>query len=153
MKKSLIILVLQRFGNNGEKGATEYGRGNFYMEATLSITGEGLSTEDLKELSIGMKRLINDETDLEAEIPKTPGKPGDKGDIPLWGQIVLTAFTSGAVVALISVLKSYVERKRSIVFEINRKDGEKLTLNAQNLSGDQVDQTLKMAQSFIGEEE
>ncbi len=123
------------------------------MEATLSIIGEELSAEDRKDLSIEMKRLINDETDLEAEIPEAQGKPGDKGDIPLWGQIVLTAFTSGAVAALIGVLRSYVDRKRSIVFDIQRKDGEKLTLNAQNLADDQVDQTLKMAQSFIREGE
>ncbi len=86
------------------------------MNATLSL--HGLPDEELAELGSALLRSINQETDLTARLPEGRGGAGTKGDAVTIGQIVLMALSSGTVVALLQVLKSYLERKPTLRFEI-----------------------------------
>lgn len=119
------------------------------MKADILIKCDELDQDELQKITYEIVRTINDETDLEATIAKQKGKKGRKGDAISIGQIVLTALSSGTIVALFGVLKSYFERKAALKLEFIRKDSKKLSITAENLSSTQIDQTIKLAQNFF----
>jgi hypothetical protein len=51
--------------------------------------------------------------------------------------------SSGTVVTLLQVLKSYVERKPTLRIELEVPDGRKLKLEAEHLRPEQIEQTLQ----------
>jgi hypothetical protein len=117
------------------------------MDATLSIHDSSLSAEDIAELTGGLQFDIHQETDLTARQIATAGGVGDKGDAVTIGQIALVALGSGgAGAALVQVLKSYIERKPTLRFEIETAGGDKLKLEAEHLSPEQIERTLQAVQ-------
>jgi hypothetical protein len=116
-------------------------QGGAMMDATLSL--HGLPDDKLAELGSKLLQRINRETDLTARLPEERGGVGAKGDAVTIGQIVLMALSSGTVVALLQVLKAYLERKPTLRFEIEAADGRKLKIEAEHLSLEQIAQTLQ----------
>ncbi len=104
--------------------------------------------EELAELGSALLRSINQETDLTARLPEERGGAGTKGDAITIGQIVLMALSSGTVVALLQVLKSYLERKPTLRFEIEAADGRKLKITAEHFSPEQLAQTMQAVQQL-----
>ena len=123
------------------------------MDSTLQLTASDLSDEDLQKLTRELSNSLNDETKAKATLPEKPSKPGSKGDPITLGTIILTAISSGTVVALFNVIKSYIERKPSLEFEFKRESGQQLKIKAEQLSKEQIDQTIKIANKFFGEYE
>ena len=121
------------------------------MDSTLQLTASDLSNEDLQVLTRELSKTLNDETEAKATLPEKPGGPGSKGDPITLGTIILTALSSGTVVALFNVLKSYIERKPSLELEFKREDGQQLKIKAEQLNKDQIDQTIQIANDFFGE--
>ena len=121
------------------------------MDSILQLTVGDLSDEDLQKLTLELSRTLNDETDAQATIPETHGGAGSKGDPITLGTIILTALSSGTVVALFNVIRSYIERKPSLELEFNGKDGRQLKIKAEQLRKEQIDQTIQMANDFFGE--
>jgi hypothetical protein len=119
------------------------------MDAILKLTAADLDAEDLQDLTRDLVKTLNSETDLHATLPEERGGPGTKGDAITLGQIILTALSSGTIVALFGVLKSYFERKPSLELLVEGPDGRKFEVKAEQLSRNQVDQTIKMANDFI----
>ena len=114
------------------------------MNATLSLHDSRMAAEDLHELTVALLQSIKQETELTAKLPEERGGAGTKGDAVTIGQILLAALGSGgAVAALLTVLKSYVERKPTLRFEIEAADGRKLKLEAEYLSAEQIAQTMQ----------
>ena len=116
------------------------------MDATLSLYDSSLSAEDIAELTGRLRLDISQETDLTARQVETAGGLGSRGGII--GDILLAALGSGTVVALLQVLKSYVERKPTLRFEIERADGNKLKIEAEHFSAAQIEQTLQKVQQL-----
>lgn len=121
------------------------------MNPTLSIHCNELSDEDIQELAADIAATLNRETDLDARPAEETGGAGHKGDALTIGQIVLTAFTSGAVVALINVLKSYVERKSSLTFEVQCGEHQKISIRAENMDEKRFDETVQKAREILGD--
>ncbi len=121
------------------------------MDSSLQLTASDLPDEDLQKLTLELSKTLNDETEAKATLPEKSGGPGSKGDPITLGTIILTALTSGTVVALFNVIKSYLERKPSLEFEFTRKDGQQLKIKAEQLNRNQIDQTIQLANDFIGE--
>ena len=121
------------------------------MDSTLQLAASDLSDEDLQKLTLELSKTLNDETEAKATFPENSGEPGSKGDPITLGTIILTAFSSGTVVALFNVIKSYIERKPSLELEFKRENGQQLKIKAEQLSKDQIDHTIQMANDFIGE--
>ncbi len=119
------------------------------MNTVLSIVCKDLSDEALQELTFDIHKTLNQETRLNAEIAKHSGKPGDKGDAIIIGQIVLTALTSGTVVALLNVIKSYIEQNNSLQIDIQRIDGASFKIVGGKLSKAQYEKTLEAAKEFF----
>ena len=114
------------------------------MNATLFLHDSRMAAEDLQELTAELLRSIRQETELTATLPEERGGAGAKGDAVTIGQIVLAALGSGgAVAALLTVLKSYIERKPTLRFEIKTADGRELKLEAEHFSPEQIAQTMQ----------
>ena len=118
------------------------------MNATLSLHDSRMAAEDLQGLTTKLLRSIHQETELTAELPEEQGGSGAKGDTVTTGQLLLVALSSGTVVTLLQVLKSYVERQPSLKMNIEAPDGRKLTIEAAHFSAGQIEQLTQAAKQF-----
>ncbi|MBW2663380.1 MAG: hypothetical protein JRD93_15685 [Deltaproteobacteria bacterium] len=120
------------------------------MDITLSIACADLSADDLQELTRALSRTLNEETELTASLPEEPSRnAGTRGDLITPAYILLTALSSGTIVALFNVMKSYFERRSALEMVCERKDGEKFVIRAENLKANQVNETIKLANEFL----
>ena len=120
------------------------------MDASLKITSNDLSDEDLQDLTHELSMTLNEETEVTATLPEETSEAGNKGDAITLCQILLTALSSGTVVALFNVLIAYLQRKPSLEIEFMRKDGQPFIVRTEHLSKDQLNQTLSLAKDFFG---
>jgi hypothetical protein len=118
------------------------------VDTTLKIKADDLDAEDLQDLTRELSQSLRKETEVIATLPEGVAEPGTRGDPVTLGTIILTAFTSGAVVALFNVLKTYFERKPTLVMEFQRPDGKTFTVRADTLARAQIDQTIRLANDF-----
>ena len=119
------------------------------MDATLSLHDSRMAAEDLQSLTARLLRSINQETELTARLPEERGGAGAKGDPITIGAIFLAALSSGTVVALFQVLKSYVERKPTLRFEIKTADGRELILVFEHFSPEQITQAIQAVKQLF----
>ncbi|MCI5147666.1 MAG: hypothetical protein D3923_19540 [Candidatus Electrothrix sp. AR3] len=113
------------------------------MNVTLSLQHDEMAEEDIQEMAFALRQSIQQETDLGAELPKTTGGTGTRGDAITTGQIILTLLSSGTIVAFLQVLQAYIERKPTLRFEIEKADGSKMKIEAEHLTPAQIDQTIQ----------
>ena len=118
------------------------------MDAQLTLHHDEMPEEDIQELVFSLTRTLNQETDLTARLPDEAAGLGSRGDAVTVGEIFIAALSSGTVVALLQVLKSYVERKPTLRIEIERPDGNKVTIAAEYLSPGQIEQTTRSVQQL-----
>ena len=120
------------------------------MPITLSLSSIDLDDETLQDLTRQLCRDLRDEAGVEASLATQTAKPGDKAvDLPVWGQIVIAAIGSGgAVVALINVLKAYIQRKRLIQIEVKNENGRTVKIKAENSD----DEMIRLLKSLLEEE-
>jgi hypothetical protein len=118
---------------------------------TLRLLCDELDDSKRQSLTRDLRRSLS-EQGLEATLPLYGGSgPGTKtiGSID-WNAIILTLIGSGGVaVALIQVLKSYVERKSTLKIKITRTDGAEFLLTAENLNGKQQPETAPALEAFL----
>ena len=120
------------------------------MDAMLNLSSADLNREDLHDLAQDLCRTLNEETEIQASIPEGGPKAGSKGDPITLGTLALSFLTGGSAVALIKVLETYFSRKESFEVELERKDGSKMKVRAENLRPEQVERTSKLAREFFG---
>ena len=119
------------------------------MEATVGISCESLADDDLQALTRQLSTTLNRETDVEAAMPEAPAEPGSRGDPAILHTLLLTFMTSGAAVAMFQVIKSYVERNKSLTMTFKRADGQELVIDQTNMGADQLDKTVEFARAFF----
>jgi hypothetical protein len=119
------------------------------MPVQMNLRMEDDSAEALQRFTHELLLTLNTETDARAALPEVPAEQGDRGDAVILGQIVLTALTSGTVVALFGVLKAYFERKPSMEIAFKRPDGADFTVKASQLGKSQVAETIALARDFF----
>ncbi len=119
------------------------------MEIKLSVYCDGLSKDDLQGLTRDLSRTISDETSMTSELFEGSGSRENKGDVISIGQIVITALSTGTIVALFNVLKAFLKRESSLEIEFENEDGRKLSIRSRNLKKSQIKKTLGMAETFL----
>lgn len=104
----------------------------------------------LQSVTRDLVRHLNDQQGLRTELDASDAPEGAKGDLVTIGTIIMQLLASGGVlVALIDVLKTYVQRVPSLEFTIERPDGGKLTLKGSHLAPEQSQQTLSELKEFL----
>ncbi|MCC6862682.1 MAG: hypothetical protein IT158_29175 [Bryobacterales bacterium] len=121
------------------------------MDCRLSLTSPELDAEGLQQLTRDFCNTANQQDDLQAEMAYGAAAPGARaGELLDIGNLALTFLTSGAAVALINVCKSFFERNSSLEMTVERPDGRKLTIKAQNVRSGQISSTLETIREFFG---
>jgi hypothetical protein len=117
----------------------------------LTVSSNELDLRQIQEVTLDLCSTINRETDITAILAEETAEPGSRADLStVLGTVILPFLTGGGAVALINVLKSYVDRGTEINFKLERKDGKKLELTSKNLKQDQTDQLLSAINKFLG---
>ena len=122
------------------------------MKAKITLATAGLSPEDLQTLTFDLCTTLNRETEIQANPEESKALEGAKGDLITLGTLGLTFLTSGSAVALIKVLEMYFARNQSLEVQLERPDGAKFRVKSDNLRTNQVEQTMKLAEEFLGRE-
>ncbi|MBI4874298.1 MAG: hypothetical protein HY822_06675 [Acidobacteria bacterium] len=121
------------------------------MSLRFSLVSSELDAEDLQALTRDFCGAANREDGLLAELVHGAAAPGAKAvDTALIGNLALTFLSSGAAVAFINVCKSFFERTSSLEMSVEREDGRKLSIKAQNVESGQIASTLETVREFFG---
>ena len=121
------------------------------MVISLQVEAPDLADEDLQQVTRELCHAINDETEVSAEVPAGETVAGGRGEPITVGLLALTFLTSGTAVALLQVVRAYFERSAALKVALRRQDGKTFEIRAENLSADQIDQTLDLAKAFLGD--
>jgi|ERR687895_2245195 hypothetical protein len=110
------------------------------LQVTVQV--EDASPQELvslaRELDSWITRTV---PEVRTSVP-APGqpRPGEKGAEIQIGTLLLTFLTSGAAVALVNSLTTYIkERRRSVKLEVKDAAGRAVSLSADNIGGEEVD--------------
>ncbi len=121
------------------------------MSIQLILKNDDLSDDKLQALTEDLYQILKRETDVDVQLAKGDSEQGSKGDPITIGVLALVFLKSGAVLALIETLKSYLTFNSSLQIEI--KNGDKvIKLNAQNLKSNQIEHILTSLEQFIDSE-
>jgi len=120
-----------------------------FMAVTLLLSAPGLDPDRLHGLALSLGRTINAETDMTAGVPEEDPRPGAKGDPVTIGAIVLALITSGAAAKLCEVLGAYFERDSKLEVALERDDGSRLDIKAENLSSARMEETVGLVREFL----
>jgi len=121
------------------------------MDAILSIICDELSDDVLQKITFDVCNTVNKEIDATASIVEHDSGAGYRsGGAITIGEIALAAFTSGAVVAMLNVIKTYIASRPTLKFSLKKKDGDTVMIEAQNLTNTQYDQTLEKLTKALG---
>ena len=122
------------------------------MTQNLIVRSGQLEPAEVQALALDLAGSINRHTAVEANLPSGTTRVGERGDPVTLGAIALSVITSGTAVALFQVIKAYFERDESLEMAFEGPDGRKLTIKAENMSAERIDETIAMAQAFFGEQ-
>jgi hypothetical protein len=119
------------------------------MAILLSISAADLDDESLQKLTLQLCRDLR-EDGVESSVVEQPAIPGTRGDLVTIGQILVAAIGAGGpIVTLVNALKAYVQRKPSLRFEFQTKDGNKLKITADDLRNDDMEKLLQRINPMI----
>lgn len=121
------------------------------MTQTLTVTSGRMDAADVQALTRDLVASINRHTDARAEIPEGEAAAGERGDPVTLGMIALSFISSGAAVALFQIVKAYFERDRTLELAFERPDGQTMSIKAENMDPDRIDEAIAMAKTFFAD--
>ncbi|MEA2876274.1 MAG: hypothetical protein QOF14_1470 [Hyphomicrobiales bacterium] len=114
------------------------------MPIYFRLGSNALSDEELDGLS---RDFVKDATGEGIAIRPSPEAAGEhagtRGDPITLGALALAAVTSGSVVALFNLLKSYVDRSEELNVEFTRKSGTPVKLSMKNVGLDKFKEVIQ----------
>ena len=122
----------------------------------LNIQDSTANPSQLLTVTRELAATLGRQREITAQLPEGAAEPGQKGDLQAIGTILLQlAGGGGVIVSLISVLKTYFERKPTLEMELQRPDGSKLKIHAESLGSTAMnqfqDQFVEKIQHFLSE--
>ena len=115
------------------------------MNVTLSLVSDELDNDELQKLTRKLCGNLRDEAGLDAALDTREAPLGStpKGDLPAWGQIVMTLIGSGGMlVTAIKVLEAYAKKNRKVKIKAKTAKGE-LTIETENRDSAELTSLLK----------
>jgi hypothetical protein len=119
------------------------------MNITLQLSSAALPHEELDALTRQLAQTISSETAITAQIPEHQPTAGAKGDLITVGVLALSFLSTGAAVALIEVFKTYLGRVSNLAIEVKRPDGSQVSISAQNMKPEQMQDTVTRSSSLL----
>ena len=114
------------------------------MTVTVKIAAEGASSQAAQRRAEQFQDLVRRAAGLTIErAPDAPPQPGEKGAAFEIGAFVMGLATSGAITALVQVLSHYLGKARKTSVSFETPDGAKMSVSAENLAPDQVEETTR----------
>lgn len=108
------------------------------MDIHLSLSSAELDKDELQQLTRKLCSNLRDEAGADAALVTAEDSPGARGDLPVWGQIVMTLIGSGGVVVTaIKVLEAYVKKNRKVEIKVKTPKGE-VTIKTENCESAEV---------------
>ena len=120
----------------------------------LTIRADDIPPEELSRLTSELDAWIRQTAPgVRTTRPEArPPRPGEKGAPVEIGTLLLALINAGAATALINCLATYIkERRRSVKIEVKDANGQALSLSAENVAGDQIQQLVRELSSFSGQ--
>lgn len=108
------------------------------MNLILNLSCNELDDDELQALTQELCEHIENETEIKAEIPKQDWK----GNLVTLGTIVLNFLGDTSATALFEIFKAYFTRVPSLNIKLERADGSKVKISAQNLKPEQLQSLL-----------
>jgi hypothetical protein len=121
------------------------------MDVMLNISSNTLDDDHLQSLTSDLCTTLSREADVTATLAEESVSGGTRGVEITLGTIIITFLSSGSAIALFNVLRSYFDRDSSLEMELEREDGRRLRINAQNVRPTQMDQALEQISMFLGD--
>lgn len=119
------------------------------MNLRLSVTATDQDEERAHGAALELRRLLTEETDTSVALPDATPVHGAKGDPVTLGTLIVTFLTSGAAVSAFKVFQAFLTRKRSLEVKMERSDGRKFVLRAQDLGPKDIRATEDMFRAFF----
>ncbi|MBO6503633.1 MAG: hypothetical protein JJ850_13480 [Kordiimonadaceae bacterium] len=107
----------------------------------IHIEPSGLSDGQLSALTADFRSALV-RNGLDATFHEVKAAEGHKGVEVELGTLLLAAFTSGAVTAMIEVVKAYVARNKSFSVEVEGKGGQSVKISAENIESAELKELL-----------
>jgi hypothetical protein len=104
---------------------------------------------ELQKLTRELARSLNCRDAITASVPEDTPAPGKKGAFQEAATLLLQLAGSGGAVALVGVLKSWFERRPLLDIEVQRADGAKLKLHAENVGSKKIEQLRIELEGFL----
>jgi len=120
------------------------------MNILVKFNAEGSSPADVQREAEMFSRLAASQHDISISRPEdAPPEPGQKGAEVEIGTMLLALITSGAVTALINVLKVYFDRDKSFTLKFENPDGRKVDISANNMKQEHLQETIASLKSVL----
>jgi hypothetical protein len=114
-------------------------------QVELVLQSETMTDAAMQARMRQLSREMQARADVKTEQARGPAQAGAKGEPITIGALLVTFISSGAAVAALNVLKSWIEKDKSLSFTIKKADGTEITVNATNM-----EEAEKFAQSLGG---
>jgi hypothetical protein len=118
------------------------------LDIRIALAGDDVPEARIAEAARDLLKAIRVDADPHAQLLTGASEPGTKGVVTL-GQIALAIVTGGALAKLIESVFGFLGRNRKLVIQIQRADGEKLTLDMDFVNRHGSDSAMNLAEDFL----
>jgi len=116
------------------------------MDVTLTIQADALSAEALQDLTRDLSRTLNREADVRAAPVEVPAGPGARAAGLEQSSVLVQIFAHGTGVVvgetILLLLRPYFERLPSLLIKARGPRGREVTVGAQSLQPERLQQTV-----------
>ena len=104
------------------------------MGVQLTVACADRTDEDLHALVLELANDLNQVKGLDAAPAESTAPAGSRGGMVSLGEIALAFISSGAAIAAINVIKTYIQREPSLKVRFQGADGAVVEIDAKRLS-------------------
>ena len=123
----------------------------YNMQAKLTISTIELGAETLQDLTREFFLMINEDSELEAELASAPIRSGEKGAGTEAGAIALKWVKKINVKKVVELLKAFFARSESLVIDFEDDSGKKakITITRQDLKDTHIKAAMAELEGFF----
>ncbi len=114
------------------------------MLLDIELNSTELSNDKLHSVTQRLRRALDEERGVSADLKRAATGEGDKGAAVAIGAIVMEVLKASGTAAIIEVLGNFLTREKSLKGTITFPDGRKVELTTTNLETDEFHRALNL---------